>query len=83
MYTKGEWEASETGHITVGNGFDMKIIAEVFALEKAEANAHLISASPKTYEWMCKVISQGIVSPNHNKELYNEAVEISNEIEGK
>ncbi len=49
-YTKGDWEAMDSGHVVVGNGFSMKVIANCLARPEAEANAHLIAAAPNTAE---------------------------------
>ena len=76
-YTKGEWKVISAEFTDKGVAYEVVMPEQ----EICAANAKLISQAPRSYEWLIKVISQGILSPSHNKELYNEALAIRAEVE--
>ncbi|HDZ15095.1 hypothetical protein LCGC14_1452510 [marine sediment metagenome] len=59
--TKGKWEVTKGLKIVGGLNYT-QAVADVFGAteEEQEANAHLIAKSPQMYEWIERVIKQGI-----------------------
>lgn len=68
MHTKGEWKWEwEGGQPTVRLKAGLDLIATVYPkigkklfapIDEAEANAHLITASPRMAEWIERIVKQ-------------------------